>query len=422
MAVGLTGDPIHSGSWFGLPDIGLTEMFSPNRTAQGGSNIAGGGTTQRTTGGTNPYTGGQNTSTGLSSAGQDFGQRLRASTSIYSTTQTQQPTQQTQQISGGSGGGGGSISDAQYDALGVARGDIGGYNRVLAEQGRNQVDQGQQIRNEINQGFDAYISGLDNMLGNLPGQRKGQEQIVQNSYNQGVSDLTAQKTSSQADLDTQRRKTQEGQVKTLADIADNIRNLFHTGNVMLGTRGAGDSSAANQYSYAVTKLGSKQRGDVLAQTRSIEADIQDRESKLNNIFTQETSKLKTERDNNILQIAQYFQDKQNELIQAKAQGNLQRGQSLAQLSTQLLNQAQQYLMQADADYKNKQNALLTWATNNATTIGQLKSNLAAVGQYNAPGIQAQSINGAPTFDAQGNLNTMWSTGNSDEKLKNPFLR
>lgn len=316
----------------------------------------------------------------------------------------------------------GSISDAQYDALGVARGDIGGYNRVLAEQQQNQANAGDQIRNEINSGFDAYISGLDNMLGNLPGQRKGQEQIVQNSYNQGVSDLTAQKTSSQQDLETQRRKTGESQVKTLADIADNIRNLFHTGNVMLGTRGAGDSSAANQYSYAVTKLGSKQRGDVLAQTRSIEADIQDRESKLNNIFTQETAKLRTERDNNILQIAQYFQDKQNELIQAKAQGQLQRGQSLAQLSTQLLNQAQQYLMQADADYKNKQNALLTWATNNATTIGQLKSNLASVGQYNAPGIQAQSINGSPTFDAQGNMNTMWSTGNSDEKLKNPFLQ
>lgn len=318
--------------------------------------------------------------------------------------------------SGGSG-----PTDAQYDALGIARGDIGGYERVMREQQGQIQAQEDRVRNEINSGFDAYISGLDQMLGNIPGQRQGQEQIVQNSFNQGVSDLTAQKTSSQQDLDTQRRKTQEGQVKTLNDIADNIRNLFQTGNVMLGSRGAGDSSAANQYSYAVTKLGSKQRGDVLAQTRSIEADIQDREAKLNNIFTQETAKLRTERDNNILQIAQYFQDKQNELIQAKAQGQLQRGQSLAQLSTQLLNQAQQYLMQADADFKNKQNALMTWATNNATTIGQLKSNLAAVGQYNAPGIQAQSINGSPTFDAQGNMTAMWSTGNRDEKLRNPFL-
>lgn len=323
---------------------------------------------------------------------------------------------------GGGGGGGGSISDAQYDALGVARGDVGGYNRVIAEQQRGQAGAEDRVRNDINSGFDAYTSALDQMLGSIPGQRQGQEQMIQNSYNQGVSDLSAQRTSSQADLNTQRRKTQEGQVKTLNDIADNIRNLFQTGNVMLGSRGAGDSSAANQYSYAVTKLGSKQRGDVMSQTRSIEADIQDRESKLNNIFTQETSKLRTERDNSILQIAQYFQDKQNELVQAKAQGQLQRGQSLAQLSTQLLNQAQQYLMQADADFKNKQNALMTWATNNATTIGQLKSNLAAVGQYNAPGVQAQSINGAPQFDAQGNMTTMWSTGSSDEKLKNPFLR
>lgn len=33
----------HKGSWFGLPDFGLTEKLTSNRTAQGGSNIIGGG-------------------------------------------------------------------------------------------------------------------------------------------------------------------------------------------------------------------------------------------------------------------------------------------------------------------------------------------------------------------------------------------
>lgn len=260
-----------------------------------------------------------------------------------------------------------------------------------------------QVRNEINTGYDAYFGQLDQMLGNIPSQQQGQNQIVENNYNQGVSDLGAQKASSMADLNTQRRKTGEQQVNSLRDIADNIKNLFQAGNVMLGTRGAGDSSAANQYSYAVTKLGSKQRGDVMSQTRSIENDIADREAKLNNIVTQETSKLKTARDNQVLQIAQYFQDAQNQLLQAKAQGLLQKGQSLASLSTQLLQNAQQALMQADAQYKQQQSMLTQWAASNASNINQLKTNLAAVGQYNAPSLQTPSINGGISYDAAGNL-------------------
>lgn len=281
----------------------------------------------------------------------------------------------------------------------------GGYSRSQPQSsGPSQADlQAKQVRNDINSGFDAYTSQLDQMLGSLPSQQAGQNQIAQNSYNQGINEIQSQKASSLADLETSRRKNSEQQVKTLADIADNIRNLYQTGNVMLGTKGAGDSSAADRYAYAVTKLGSKQRGDVLAQTRSIENDIADRAAKLNNIVTMETSKLKTNLDNQILQVAQFFQDKQNELLQAKATGQLQRGQSLAALSSQLLSVAQQQLAAAEQDYRAKQNSLLTWAENNSKTIGQLRTNLAALGQYNLPAIQAEAVNGQPSFDAQGNL-------------------
>lgn len=314
---------------------------------------------------------------------------------------------------GGGGGGGNPVNTGPQSAPNPL--DMGDWqNQQRVSQYENQV------RSDINSGYDAYTSSLDQMLGGIPQQQAGQNQIVENNYNQGISDLGAQKASSLGDLNTQRRKTGEGQVKSLNDISDNIRNLFQAGNVMLGARGAGDSSAANQYSYAVTKLGAKQRGDVMAQTRSIESDIQDRESKLNNIVTQETGKLKTNRDNQVLQIAQYFQDAQNQLLQAKAQGQLQRGQSLAQLSTQLLQNAQAQLMQADANYKTQQNSLLQWAESNSKNIGQLKSNLAQLGQYNAPAIQTQAINGQPQFGATGGLSSMFGGAggfNDDERSR-----
>lgn len=307
---------------------------------------------------------------------------------------------------GGGGGGGGRISTSTALANGWDVNNLpGGYSidNGGSDAAAAAAAAAERARADINAGFDAYTSQLDQMLGTLPKQIEGQNQTAQNSYNQGVSDINAQKTSSLADLATSSRKNSEQQVKSLADIADNIRNLFQTGNVMLGTRGAGDSSAADRYSYAVTKLGSKQRGDVLAQTRSIENDIADRSAKLNNIVTQETAKLKTNLDNQILQIAQYFQDKQNEILQAKANGQLQRGQSLASLSTQLLQVAQQQLMAVEADHRAKQNSLMQWAENNSRTIGDLKNNLAQLGQYSVPNVQAGSINGQATFDAQGNL-------------------
>lgn len=260
-----------------------------------------------------------------------------------------------------------------------------------------------QVRSEISSAYDGYLSQLDNMMGGFDTQKNNQNQIVENQYNQSVTDLGASRDSGMRDLNMQRTKNQEQQVKSLRDIADNIRNLFQTGNVMLGTKGAGDSSAANQYSYAVTRLGSRERGNVMDQTRSIENDIGGREAKLNEIYTTEKSRLKSERDNQILNIANQFEQARQQLLQAKAQGSLEKGLSLANLSKELLNQATTRMMQIDADMRSKANMLDQWAMNNAKTIGDLKNNLAAVAGYKAPQVQANQIVGTPQFDASGNL-------------------
>lgn len=364
---------------------------------------------------------------------------------VYTSNQTQYSPAQTYSVpannpanpitgSGSSSGGGTNTQPDGFDSVkntGTLNGKVyTDYNQWLAAGGKApaapagnaQADAlAAQARNDISSGFDAYFSQLDQMLGNIPGQQVGQQQVVDNNYNQGVSDVNAQKEASLGDLATSSRKNSEQQVKSLNDIADNIRSLFQAGNVMLGTRGAGDSSAANQYSYAVSKLGAKQRGDVLAQTRSIENDIADRSAKLNNIVTQETAKLKTNRDNAIIQVAQYFQDQTNQLLQAKANGQIQKGQSLASLSNQLLSFAQQQLLQADADYRNKQNSLMSWAESNSKTIGELKNNLAALGQYDVPGVSASQVSVAPQFDAQGNISTPTYFGSSPTNEKDKLF-
>ena len=121
-------------------------------------------------------------------------------------------------------------------------------------------------------------------------------------------------------------------------------------------------------------------------------------------------RIKTERDNNVLQTAQWLASAQDTLRQARANGELQKGQSLAQLSQNLLDEAKSRLMAEDTRAKNRQDALYTWAANNATSINQLKSNLAAVGQMTVNNPTYSKLSGSPTIDAQGNLNTNFYGG------------
>lgn len=276
-----------------------------------------------------------------------------------------------------------------------------------------QIEQ-ERVRNELSGAWDNYFRSLDEQYNNLPGQAEDLNKIAQNSYNQSVLDIGTNQADNQALLDTQKRKNEENQVKSLRDIADNIRNLYRSGNIYLGSRGAGDSSAANQYSYAVTKLGSKQRGGVLEQTRSLANDIADREALLGRLVLSEKSKIKTELDNKVLETSQWLKGMQEQIKGMRANGELQKGQSLAQLSQDILNTATNRLLQAESQARERENGLISWATSNSANINQLKANLKEVSNITATNPVFQKLTGAPQVDAQGNMRTYWSSAKNED--------
>jgi len=256
---------------------------------------------------------------------------------------------------------------------------------------REALDKENSLRGVVNETYDTYIADLDDKMGDLSGQVDTQEQRVEGLFTQGQSDLTAQRTQGEADLSTQRRKTTEGNVASLNDISENIRNLFRSGRVALGARGAGDSSAVGQYQYAIGKLGAKERGKVQRQTRSIMSDIDDRSSRLQNIYMQETSKLLTQKNDQVLQITQWYQDQVQAIKDAKREGRLAKGQTLAEISMQLLTKAQTELTNIDTANANRKAALEQWAMNQSDTIGELKSNMQQISGYEAQPVQAQQF-------------------------------
>jgi hypothetical protein len=375
---------MHIGSW-GTPELGITEkvadLFGLSRNVSGGSQLKGAYT---------PTTLAYKTPNMSFTPSNEGGK--------YTYTPTTPPGG-----GGGGGGGGGSgstpsapVNDPNAPQYGWGREfpNMDAYNRFRDEQTA-----------AIGGAWDAYINSLNEKMAGLPTQRKNLEDIVRNQYQSGVNELTGQRNLGLQDIGRAREKVVTEQKKTLNDLAEDLRNSFLAGNIYLGSRGAGDSSAANQYSYALQKMSNQNRGDVLAQSRELNADINAREARLNEITNQEMNKLASERDANILNVAQWFENAQNSVKDAQAQGRLQKGLDLASLSRDLLNQATARLQEIEDRYMNQRDALFSWATSQATNINQLKQNLAQISNIQVPSYASMGSLGAttPTIDAQGNI-------------------
>jgi len=276
-------------------------------------------------------------------------------------------------------------------------------SQVQQSQGPSIDDLRNEQRSAIEGGYNNYFSELDAMLGELPTQKGAQEGIVGSQYTQGVADLGAEKELGLADLGQQRIRTEGNQSKNLADLSENIRNMFTSGQVKLGGMGAGDSSAVNQYSYALTKLGSKARGDVMGKTADIMSEIDNREFKLNTIFSNEKGRLGRERDDKINQIAQWFSEQTRDLQGRKGEALRAKGQDLAGLTQGILDQAIRAAEQAQTAYLNRQTALDQWAINQSNTIGEVRKNLASVASYQPSLPGTPQVNGQISQGVTGSL-------------------
>lgn len=272
-----------------------------------------------------------------------------------------------------------------------------------------------QLRNEISSGWDSYISSLDDQLNGLNPQRQAQEDIANSQYNQGVNTLGLQRTQGLQQLGGERERVNQEQVKTLRDLSSGLRNAFMAGNVYLGSRGAGDSSAADQYALALTKEGSRQRGDVMAQGSQNMMEIGRREENLNNIYNTEIKNLEETKNQKVLEISQWFQNAQNQIKQLKASGQLNKSQDLQNLSRQILDQAIGQMNALNQEVSNRKSALESWAVSNAKNINELKSNLQNLAQFTAQMPGYQQIAGTPQVDSMGNFRVATGYGSSNQK-------
>lgn len=365
------GGHMTTGTWniggFNLPDFGITERFAPQTTQPSTFyNPAAAGTGQM-----GPAVNATNFSS--TSPQTSFGDILGVSTSG----------------SGSSGGG--------FAPQGI---------QSPQAPGSSPQDQTTQMQNAIGGAWDAYTNQLNDMLNQgLPGQMQGQQQQAQGAYDQALNQSATQQTASTNQLNQQK-------ASSLKDLGSNIKNLFQSGNIYLGARGAGDSSAANQYSYALTKMGSKSRGDIQTQASQ-------RIQQIGDIYNSEKNNLQAGLQQQLGQIAQWFNQAQNTLRQQIGQAGVSKATDINALSQNMLNQAIQAKQQIEAQAAQQYNALSTWAMNNSKDVQSLIINMQAA-QQSFPGFQG--INSPFGNMNQQTANTITPVGNATDttKKKNIF--
>lgn len=263
--------------------------------------------------------------------------------------------------------------DASARAAGYS--DFAAYQNAQA-QGGGGSDPYAAIKSQISGAWDSYLGSLNDTANTyLPQQQTAQNNIADDQLKQGQDTVNTQKAQS------------------LRDIANTTKSAFQAGNNYLGALGAGDSSAANQYSFAISQQAGKQTGD------------------LNNFVNTQLNTLQNTHDQQVQTIANWFAQQQEAIKQQVAQGNLQKGQDLSSLSTNILNQAIAATQAVKQNTQNQYNALVSWATSNAASLPQLQQNIAAI-----PGVMGQiatqgPVNTAPAYG--GSAPTAAATSKTD---------
>lgn len=211
--------------------------------------------------------------------------------------------------------------------------------------------------------WSGYLASLDQQLGGLEQQKAAQLDTATKTRDTGLANLQSQYTTTEGQVKGQ-------QQKTLNDLTEALQGYWQQGNAMLGTRGASDSSASPMYSYALAKLGSKQRGDVMA-------DYSSRLQNLKSVYDQNRNNLENDYNTQINQIGQWFSEAQNAVRGMQGQAALQKSQQILDYGMQLLAQQQQ-------QYQNQKAILDQWVANKSTTLQQLMAGMNQNAQ-NMPG-------------------------------------
>lgn len=272
---------------------------------------------------------------------------------------------------GGSGGSGGGI-DANQAAINAAR---GAFNNAYAP----------------------LFAQLDAMAGLIPQQQQQREQGIQNMYGSQVGEIQGARDSAMAGLDVSKQQVAQRQAKSVRDLQENMRNLLQAGNIQLGVGGAGDSSAKDMLSFALSKAAGRSGADISNQAQAMYTDIDMLGNQIKATYDDNLAKLATWRDTNLSEVTKWAQEMLMNIESQKATAKGQQAAALAANETNIINNALSRLQQIDDQVSSWNKGIQEWALNRMAQIDDAKAKISGYGKYTPGQITAQELQGLGDF-------------------------
>jgi hypothetical protein len=204
-------------------------------------------------------------------------------------------------------------------------------------------------RNAIGEKGDIIRSGLDSLIGLIPGQQQSSIDRLRGQAGSSKQNILDARDLAQGRFGVMNEDILNNQKGTLRDLSSDVRNAFQAGNIYLGSRGAADSSAAGMYSRGIQQAANKNRADVLNQTSGDLANLNLQQEEMMAMADTEMRKVDDWLNQSVADLEATFNDRMAQLQMAKVNASAEELQAIAQLEMGLLNDAQQQYNQLVSD-------------------------------------------------------------------------
>ena len=262
-----------------------------------------------------------------------------------------------------------------------------------------------QVRNTINSGYDALTGNLQGLIPFYEGQQNTQLQSAQDIYNQIRSGLGQTRDTAMDKLGIARNQVQSNVANNVKDLQKNLLGVIRNTGMQLGAMGAGDTSASNVMApYAYTKMAGQEYGKIQRQGNDQIFQIQTQERDTENQYNQMVNQSEIEKQQQLQGIRDQFGGIIAQIRNQMANVPAERAQALANLETNLLQQAQSKLSQIEGYYMNLQGELQSWAQNRMSQLNDAKIQFSQSGNFNPQDIVWQEL------QARNMVNQTPSTG------------
>lgn len=199
---------------------------------------------------------------------------------------------------------------------------------------------------EIGTAWNPVFESLDQQLGSIPVRQAEYQGRIAESTDAQLSDVEASRARSTESLEKEK-------ARGLRNLEDDIRNQMEVAGTKIGIAGAGSSSAVGQASEALARVGQKARGSLLE-------GVNEQLTSINNLASQERSKIGQWKQDKLGEIVSFFQNKMDELSFQKANAQKERKVAVEELIRDAQNQFVSALSGLDSEIRTYAQQVDTW--------------------------------------------------------------